>query len=571
MAHSYGTSVTGHAIVHPLIERLRKSVATRFIPGDQSGDLHVSRLTCLMMLVLLLTFGAVYKMIDADGVNAFLPEVALAVSTLLALAASYRFEAVQRSLNVIVRVLCFLASAWFITLATVNGFTQNYAAGLLFIIPGIGVAYSLCVRRLLPLGTFFALNAGAVSVSYALVAGMAATPVLFIASLICICLLTLFVAGSRLHAQQRFHESEERYRAVIDQASDGIYMVDSETLRFLDANDAFCVMTGLTKDQLQRMSVAEVVVPTSTTLEDLSGNSLTGRNSSNIEKLIRRADGTVLFAELHIDRVTSSYGEILSVVVHDVSARKEYEQRLVKVKESAEEIVSFKSSLLANMSHEIRTPLSSILGWTSVLNAELPEQQRELVKLIEESGRRLHNTLDSVLELAQLQANAKKLQPVIVDVNDEVKSVVDSLSEAAGKKGLRVTSDFSGYNVWAETDISCLRRILNHVVENAIKFTEKGEIAVMVRHSAQDVSIVVQDTGVGISEEFLSLVFDEFKQESAGLSRRHEGNGLGLAITRRLVDMLSGSIQVQSRRGEGSTFTINIPMNAATRTHSRVA
>ena len=571
MAHSYGVSVTEPAIAQPFFERIRKTITARLTIGDDTGDLHVSRLTCLMMLVLLLTFGAVYKMIDAGGVNAFLPEVALAVSTLLTLAASYRFEAVQRRMNVIVRVLCYMSSTWFIFLASVNGFTQNYAVGLLFIIPGIGVAYSLSVRSLPFLATFFALNGGAASISYALVAGTAATPVLFIASLICICLLTLFVAGSRLHAQQRFHESEERYRAVIDQASDGIYMLNSDTLRFLDANGAFCRMTGLSRDQLRQMSVAELIVATSSDGADPSGHSMASRNVKCTERMLRRSDGSMISVELHIDRVVAGDGEILSVVVHDISARKEYERRLVNAKESAEEIVRFKSSLLANMSHEIRTPLSSILGWTSVLTAELPEQQRELVKLIEESGRRLHNTLDSVLELAQLQANTKKLQPVIVDVNDEVKAVIDGLTEAAGKKEIRMSTSFSGYNLWAETDIACLRRVLHHVIENAIKFTEMGEVAVAVQHSANDVTIVVRDTGVGISEEFLPLVFDEFKQESAGLARRHEGNGLGLAITRRLVEMLRGSIKVESRRGVGSTFTIRIPMNAATMSHARVA
>jgi PAS domain S-box-containing protein len=384
-------------------------------------------------------------------------------------------------------------------------------------------------------------------------------------------LLTLFVAGSRLHAQQRFYDSEEKYRAVIDQASDGIYMLDSETLRFLDANGAFCEMTGLTRDQLRRMSVSELMVATSTDGEDPPGHSPAGWNDTCTERLLRRADGSTIFVDLHIDRVLSGDAEILSVIVHDVSARKEYERRLVKAKESAEEIVRFKSSLLANMSHEIRTPLSSILGWTSVLNAELPEQQREAVMLIEESGRRLHNTLDSVLELAQLQSNVKKLEPILVDVNCEVRAVVDSLSHLADRKGLRMTSELSGYNVSAETDVRCLRRILNHVIENAIKFTETGEVAVSVSHSARDVAIVVKDTGVGIGEEFLPLAFDEFKQESAGLARHHEGNGLGLAITRRLVDMLSGSIHVESRPGIGSTFTIRIPMNAATTCYSRAS
>ena len=574
MDNSYGTSYGVQSLLLPLksFERITRSATLRVVLGSEiSGDIKLSRLISLLMTVLLLTFGAVYKLTDSNGVNSSFPELALALVSLLVLGGSYFSELVRRRLSRIVKVLCYATSAWFIALAAANNFAPNYAVGLLFIIPGLGVAFSLGLRNLLPLGTFFTLNAGSAAVICYLVAGTSITPIFFIASLICISLVTVFVAGSRLHAQNRFHASEEAYRAVIQQASDGIYMLDAKTLRFLDANPAFCGMVGMTMEELRRMSVGELIVATSPESSDPSGHHLAGRHADISERMLRRADGSVLFVDLHVDRIISGDREILSVVVHDISSRKEYEQRLVRAKESAEEIARFKSSLLANMSHEIRTPLCSILGWTSVLRDELPEQHRELVRMIEQSGKRLHSTLDSVLELAQLHANTKRLHPVIVDVNDEVRRTVDYMAPAAERKGLRLHSELSSSILWAETDIACLRRVLGHLVENAIKFTDKGEIAISVSHSAKEVSIAVLDTGVGIDKDFLPFVFDEFKQESAGLSRDHEGNGLGLAIARRLVEMMNGRIHVESHRGIGSKFTIHIPMNASTRRRSLVA
>ncbi len=533
-------------------------------PSDSNSELQLSRLVSLLMVVLLLTFGAVYKVTDVNGNNSFWPEMALAFAALFTFAASYRIEFVRLHFDVALRLLCYLAATWFIVLASTNGFLPNYAVGLLFIIPGLGVGYSVTLRRVGPLVLFFGLTVAASSVSVAVFGESSVTPSLYIGSLFCIALVTLFVAAGRLDAQKQFHAIEECYRAVVQQASDGIYLLDAESLSFIDANPAFCVMTGLTLSELKQKAITDLVVAPSDAPGNYSDHLFRGRQAHIAERMLRRADGSNLYVELHIDRIRYADRDVLSVVVHDISARKEYEERLVKAKENAEEISSFKSSLLANMSHEIRTPLCSILGWTTVLNDELPESHRELIRLIERSGRRLHNTLDAVLELAQLDANFRKLEPTLVDVSEEVRSIAGAVRLQAERKGIALSVDVDCEPAWAQLDVSCLRRVLNHLVDNAIKFTNAGSVSFSVDATDSKVRIDIIDTGIGISEDFLPSIFEEFKQESVGLDRDHEGNGLGLAIVSRLVELLGGTIDVRSQRGAGSAFSITLP----TATHS---
>lgn len=576
MPDSYSSSTVSHAGRYALHGRtlsrrhspIRRRDRTHEEPGE---DIQLTRLVSLLMVVLLLTFSAVYKIMDSSGSLAFWPELLLAATALCGIATSYRSERIRRHFNVALRVLCYLTAIWFITLSVLNEFLPNYAVGLLFILPGLGVGYSVTLRTIGPLVKFFGVTVSWASIACVLYAGPGIAPAFFVSSLICISLVTLFVAAARLDAEKQFHASEERYHAVVQQASDGIYLLDAETLTFLYANPAFCRMIGRTLSELKGKTMANLLVSHPHFAAESPGQSFRAGHAQVDERVLRRADGTVFFAELRMNRIRYTDRDVLSVVVHDISSRKEYEKRLVAAKENAEEIARFKSTLLANMSHEIRTPLSSILGWTSVLNDEVPEDQREVVKLIEVSGRRLHRTLDSVLELALLEANTRRVQPHLIDVKEELHAVVSSMQMQAEKKGLNVIVDDRCPDALSRLDASCLRRVLRHLLDNAIKFTDAGEISVVVDRHASDIRIKIRDTGVGVSDDFMPSIFEEFKQESHGLDRNHEGSGLGLAIVKRLVDLMGCRISVESRRGDGSTFSIILPSETVANRQVKVA
>lgn len=253
----------------------------------------------------------------------------------------------------------------------------------------------------------------------------------------------------------------------------------------------------------------------------------------------------------------------LSVYFNDITKRKEYEKQLIEAKEEAEQLAHLKSTLLANMSHEIRTPLTSVLGFSSILAEEATGAHKEFAQLIGQNGKRLMDTLNSVLDLAQLESGAMKSKPGIVNLEEEVEQMVLLLTPLADEKGLFLRTECTLQDATGAIDRAMLNRVLNNLVGNAIKFTPEGGVVVTISGTEDQLLVSVTDTGIGISDDFLPQLFEEFRQESTGLARSYEGNGLGLSITRRLVELMHGAIDVKSKKGVGTTFTVKIPRNVS--------
>ena len=269
--------------------------------------------------------------------------------------------------------------------------------------------------------------------------------------------------------------------------------------------------------------------------------------------------------ERHLVRVATPVldddGEVLYVVGYgiDLTERMAFEQQLLDAKRAAEEMARLKSSFVANMSHEVRTPLTAIMGFATVLGEELDGEQRELVEIIKQSGERLLETLNSVLDLSRLESDALGLDPRALNLGDELLAAARLFGPMAEEKGLALEIDLPDDAVHAPLDRAFLHRVLSNLLSNAIKFTEEGEVRLVLVPLGDTVQIQVQDTGIGIAESFQPHLFEEFKQESTGLARTHTGSGLGLAITRHLVERMNGQIDVHSAKGEGTTFTVTFP------------
>lgn len=241
-------------------------------------------------------------------------------------------------------------------------------------------------------------------------------------------------------------------------------------------------------------------------------------------------------------------------------AQHSHKVALIAAKEKAEEMNRLKSTFLANMSHEIRTPLTSIIGFADVLaEEEVSEENKEFARLIRLSGQRLLETLNSVLDLAQLEGRTLSLYPEQLDVEEEIDSLIDIFSQRAADKGLELHQTGLRIPVFANLDRGAFSRVLTNLIGNALKFTEEGGVMIDLAADPEHLYVHVKDTGVGISPSFLPDIFSEFRQESSGVSRYFEGSGLGLAITKRLVELMNGSISVVSTKGLGSTFTLTFP------------
>jgi len=252
------------------------------------------------------------------------------------------------------------------------------------------------------------------------------------------------------------------------------------------------------------------------------------------------------------------------ILLDDVTQQKEYEEQLREAKEAAEEADRLKTAMLANMSHELRTPLTAITGYAEMLSDSLEGQPELFAKKIEHGSNRLSNTLDSVLDLSELEAGTRELERAPLDLADVVRDVTEMYRSDAEDASLSLTLKRPDGPVMTDSNETAVHRIADNLIENAIKFTpEGGEVTVRVQAETDAAVLEVEDTGIGIDEDALPQVFEAFRQESEGMDRKFEGTGLGLSIVKELVESLDGRIDLDTEKEEGTRFAVALPRTEA--------
>ncbi len=257
--------------------------------------------------------------------------------------------------------------------------------------------------------------------------------------------------------------------------------------------------------------------------------------------------------------------KFILTVAQDISGKKLTEQKLIEAKEKAEEMNRLKASFLSNMSHELRTPMTGILGIAEILKSEIEDQNiLVLVNSLQNSAIRLHETLNLIMDLSQIDSGRLEILKTKVNLSEFAEKILEVHKHFASKKKIKLELIVDCKEDFIEIDDRICGEIISNLVNNAIKYTKEGGVTVRLKldlnNDQKILAINVKDTGIGIPQNKLPYVFDEFRQVSEGYNRMFEGTGLGLTVTKKLVEVLNGVISVKSKVGQGTSFSLRLPI-----------
>lgn len=365
-------------------------------------------------------------------------------------------------------------------------------------------------------------------------------------------------------------EAEKEIRMLahaVESINECVLITDNQNI-ILFVNEATLTTYGYTKDELIWKHIS-ILRPQNVT-RDLEYQILAETTDGGWkgEIINQRKDGTIFPVYLSTSIIKDNKGEPLALigVATDITETKRAQEELIGAKNKAEEANKLKSRILANMSHELRTPLVSILGYAEFLFdcAKNPEET-EMCEGIMEGGKRLAETINLILELSRIETNKSEMNIRLLTIDAVINSSAQFFVRETRGKNLFLNIKFIEPNLQIASDERMLGVIIKNLLSNAVKFTNKGGITIEAQTSVLNeeayVIIKVSDTGIGIKNENLKLVFEEFRQESEGDNRKFQGAGLGLTLTKKFVELLGGEISVESEFGIGSTFIVKFPTN----------
>ena len=285
----------------------------------------------------------------------------------------------------------------------------------------------------------------------------------------------------------------------------------------------------------------------------------------NGELINKNKSGKLYWTNKSISPIVDERGKITHFVAiaEDISGKKKNEEELIEAKEKAEESDRLKSAFLANISHEIRTPMNGILGFAELLKEpDLdPENQIEFLGVIEKSGQRMLNIINDLIDISKIEAGETTLRIRKTNINKMLHELhLFFMPEGTQKNiGIDFHCELPENESFIETDGTKLNQVLTNLIKNALKFTDEGSIKFGYYIKNSKLEFFVSDTGPGISPDQKDLIFERFRQSSLNLTRKYEGAGLGLAISKAYVELLGGSIWIESELGKGSTFFFTLP------------
>ncbi|TND09103.1 MAG: multi-sensor hybrid histidine kinase [Bacteroidetes bacterium] len=365
-------------------------------------------------------------------------------------------------------------------------------------------------------------------------------------------------------------KSEERLQFTqfsVDKAADAVFWVKPDA-QFVYVNEAGCKLFGYSREEMLKMCIHDL---------ETAGNSrknwpkfweeVKQKGAMTLEAMVKSKDGRIFPIEIFTNHISYAGQEFKVSHIRDISERKKAEQT-----EAAKKITE---AFLANISHEIRTPMNAIMGFTKLLGkSELKDEQKEYLKIISDSGDYLLSIINDVLDLSKIQAGKITFEKTVCSPVEGVEHCIRLIRPKAEERGLQIISevdkDVPRYIVCDQVRMC---QVLLNLLSNAVKFTDAGNIRVSVKKMKETdehtlLHFSVKDTGIGIDPEKMSTLFERFGSLSNGSkTQKNEGAGIGLTITKQLIELQGGKIYVESKPGKGSDFSFTIPVLKATPRH----
>jgi PAS domain S-box-containing protein len=391
------------------------------------------------------------------------------------------------------------------------------------------------------------------------------------------------ITGRRA-AEAALRESEVRFRGLFEDAPVAYHEIDEHGV-IRRVNRAECELLGFEREELIGLNAWDVVASAQRELSRVRvAQKLTGTERLvPFERPYTRRDGVTLLLEVHEKLIRDESGKAIGIrtAVLDITQKKLAEEQLKSYSTelqrknqeldcaliAAREAAELKSQFLANMSHEIRTPMNGVIGMTGLLlDTNLSREQRDYVETVRRSGEALLTVINDILDFSKIEAGKLQIESFPFDLFLVVEEVTEMLAHKAEDHGLELVVEYPpAVPRRFVGDAGRIRQVLTNLVGNALKFTHSGSVVVSVQCRRQDsksadLRIAVCDTGVGIPAGKIGSLFEKFSQVDGSPTRKYGGTGLGLAISKQLVELMNGTIGVESRLGEGSTFWFKVPL-----------
>lgn len=365
-------------------------------------------------------------------------------------------------------------------------------------------------------------------------------------------------------------DSERLHAILIESANDGISFYDRDNNLIL-SNSAFYSILGMTMEEYNSISPEEILHPECRSYNEEKAMALEEAGFFSTELRLRHKSGHYVVLSTRTVQIKNDAGEVIGSlsISRDITEMTRTQQELIDAKEMAEASNRLKSSFLANISHEIRTPLNSVVGFSNLLLMDdvTPEQKAEYVDLINYNSERLLMIIGDIIDLSRLESSQMEINYEETSINSVVSEVkgeiLNNITHNQKPVTFIVKNEMNEVSDLVFTDRMWLKRVLRHLLDNAVKFTLEGEVELSYRVQGQEISFAIRDTGIGINKDNLGHIFEQFSQEAMGHHRPFEGLGVGLTLAKHVVDRLGGHINVISEKGAGSVFSFTIPYRLA--------